>query len=48
MATKEGIKLLIDGTENAGKTSLISNIKEGLVMHSVVKYLIFVIIHITD
>jgi len=32
MATKEGVKLLINGTENSGKTTLISTIKEGLVM----------------
>jgi len=29
---KEGIKLLITGTENSGKTTLISNIKDSLVM----------------
>jgi len=32
MKTKEGIKLLVTGQENSGKTSLISSIKDGLVM----------------
>jgi len=32
METKEGIKLLVTGQENSGKTSLISSIKDGLVM----------------
>ena len=32
MTTKEGIKLLITGQENSGKTTLVSSIKDGLVM----------------